>query len=202
MSIPQSCQFLGQIVRLLCSLQNVLQMIPLALQSHLQAAREIISDTNTFLYRDRPDPGCYCCLQVTDCLGVVFVHSVLQITPKLKIIFFFFFFFFKSGECGANSMSHLLLISRSSNLCLSHNRVLLEVWGAAPSCWNHCSSLVIVLRRPSATQVFLNTTVVSVTISSAACKCACNTKGVICYTFWRKYKSRTIWPTNSVGGQG
>ena len=30
--------------------------------------------------------GCECCLQVTDCLGVVFVHSVIQITPKVNIL--------------------------------------------------------------------------------------------------------------------
>ena len=58
---------------------------PLVLQAHLQVVREIVNDTNTFLYGDCPDLGCDCCLQVTDCLGVVFVHSVLQITPKVKI---------------------------------------------------------------------------------------------------------------------
>ena len=61
------------------------QITPLALQSHLQAAREIVNDTNTFLYVVCPDPGCNCYLQVTDCLGVVFVLSVLQITLKVKI---------------------------------------------------------------------------------------------------------------------
>ena len=75
----------SEIVKLLCSLQNVFQTIPLALQTHLQAAREIVHDTSRFLYGDCPGPGCNCCLQVTDCLGVVFVHSVLQITPKVKI---------------------------------------------------------------------------------------------------------------------
>ena len=41
LSIPQSVRFVGQIARVLCSLQNVFQMKPLALQAHLQAAREI-----------------------------------------------------------------------------------------------------------------------------------------------------------------
>ena len=90
----------------------------------------------------------------------------------------------------------LLLMSQSSNCCLSHNRVLLEVWGAAPSCWNHCSFLVIVLRRSSAAQNFLSTTVVSLTIMRAACKCACNAKGVKWNTCWREHKSQTIWPRN------
>ena len=55
--IPQSFQSVYQMVRLLYSLQNVFQMTPLALQAHLQAAREIVNDTNAFLYGDCPDPG-------------------------------------------------------------------------------------------------------------------------------------------------
>ena len=78
---------------------------------------------------------------------------------------------FKSGECGTHSVSHLLLMSWSSNRCLSHDRMLLEVWGVGPSCWNHCSSLVMVLRGPSATKNFLSTIVVLLTISPASCKC-------------------------------
>ena len=84
MIIPQSVQCVGQIVRLLCCLQNRFQMTPLGFQEHLQTVREIVNGTNTFLYGDCPDPGCNYCLQVTDCLGVVFVHSVLQINPKVK----------------------------------------------------------------------------------------------------------------------
>ena len=57
MIIPQSYQFVGQIVWLVCSLQNVFQMIPLALQAHLQMASKIVNDTNTFLYGDCPDPA-------------------------------------------------------------------------------------------------------------------------------------------------
>ena len=40
--IPQSFQFVGQVVWLLCSLQNVFQMTPLALQAHLQAMCKIV----------------------------------------------------------------------------------------------------------------------------------------------------------------
>ena len=71
MIIPQSLQFVGQIVRLLCSLLNVFQMTPLALEAHLQAAHETVNDTSTFLYGDCPDPGCNCCLQVTDCFRTI-----------------------------------------------------------------------------------------------------------------------------------
>ena len=53
--------------------------------SEVQAGREIVNDTNAFLYTDCRDPGCNCCLQVTDCLGFAFVHPILQITPKVKI---------------------------------------------------------------------------------------------------------------------
>ena len=55
---PQSFQFVGQIVQLLCSLQTIFQMTPLALQAHLQVAYKIVNNTNTFLYGDLPDPGC------------------------------------------------------------------------------------------------------------------------------------------------
>ena len=85
MIIPQSSPFVGQIIRLLSSLQNVFQVNPLALQAHLQAARETANNTNTFLCVDCPDSGCNCCFQVSDCLGVAFVHSVLQIAPKVNI---------------------------------------------------------------------------------------------------------------------
>ena len=85
---------------------------PWVRQAHLQATREIVNDTNTFLYGDCSDPGCNCCLQVTDCLRIVSVHSVLQIIPKVK------FWGFKSGDYEAHSMS-LLLMSRSSNRCLN-----------------------------------------------------------------------------------
>ena len=36
----------------------------------------------------------------------------------------------------------------------------------------------------------------SLTISRATGKYACNVKGVLWNTFWRKQKTRTIWPTN------
>ena len=60
---PQSFQFVGQVVQLLYSIRNMFQMTPLALQAHLQVAYKIVNNTNTFLYRDLPDPGCNCCLQ-------------------------------------------------------------------------------------------------------------------------------------------
>ena len=83
MIIPQSFQFVRQIVRLWSSLRNVFQTTPWRCR-HTCKRRAKLSMTQTHSSRDRPDPGCNCCLQVTDCVGVVFVHSVLQITPKVK----------------------------------------------------------------------------------------------------------------------
>ena len=47
---------------------------------------EIVNDTNERIpLADYPDLDGICCLlQVTDCLCAVFVHSVLQITPKVN----------------------------------------------------------------------------------------------------------------------
>ena len=109
---------------------------------------------NTFLYRDCPDPGCNCCLSLSHRLsGGCFRTLCPSDNP--------------TGENlgGLNRVSvarthchTFLVLSRSSNRCLSHNRVLLEVLGVVPSCWHHCSSLVMVLRRPSAAQNFPSTT--------------------------------------------
>ena len=49
MIIPQSFQFVGQIVWLLRSLQNLFQMTPLALQAYLQVARKIVHDMTVVL---------------------------------------------------------------------------------------------------------------------------------------------------------
>ena len=47
--ILQSFQFVGQIVWLLCSLQNVFQMTSLGVQAHLQKAGEIVNNTTMVL---------------------------------------------------------------------------------------------------------------------------------------------------------
>ena len=121
MIISQSFQFVGRIVQLSCSLQ-----------AHLHVAHKIVNDINSFLCGGCPDPGCNCCLQVTHCPRVVFIHSVLQITPTAKNLG-------GGGRGGGlNRVSvsptlchNLLVMSRLifSNHRLSHNRVLLEVRG-------------------------------------------------------------------------
>ena len=47
---------------------------------------------------------------------------------------------FKSGECGDHSGMRHLLISQPAKRRSSHSIVMLDVWGVAPSCWDHCSS--------------------------------------------------------------
>ena len=46
----------------------------------------------------------------------------------------------------------LRLISRSGKRCCSHTNDSSEVWGMAPSCWNHWRTLTTPLPRPSAVQ--------------------------------------------------
>ena len=90
---PQSFQFVGQIVQLLYSLQNMFQYVIAVFNS---SSHQLSG-------------SCFCTLGPSD-------------SPKGKHLGGF-----KLGECGSHSMSHLLLMSRSSNRCLSHTGVLLEV---------------------------------------------------------------------------
>ena len=64
---------------------------------------------------------------------------------------------FKSGECGDHSGSHLRLIKRPGKCWCSHSKDSFDVWGVAPSCWNHWMALVTPLRCPSSAQNFLRT---------------------------------------------
>ena len=69
------------------------------------------------LYGDCPDPGCNSCLQVTDCLGAVFVHSVLQIIPEANICL-------GGGGGGINRVS--VAPTQSVPLLLYHDESILE----------------------------------------------------------------------------
>ena len=117
-----------------------------ALQAHLDLAGKILDDPPAFLPWDRSYCCCDCCLQVRDTLGVVGIDPVLKVSPQIKI------WGFKSGEYGDHCGSHLRLISRSGKRCCSHANDSFEVWGVAPSCWNHWRTLTTSLRRPSAVQ--------------------------------------------------
>ena len=120
-----------------------------ALQTHLDPEGKVLNVTPAFLPWDRSYCCCECCLQVRDSLGVVAIQvrdRVLKVSPHIKI------WGFKSGECGNHCGSHLRLISRSGQRSCSHANDSFEVWGVAPSCWNHWRILTTPLRRPSAVQ--------------------------------------------------
>ena len=61
--------------------QKMLQMNSPALQAHLDPADKVLDDPPAFLPWDRS----YCCLQVRDSLGVVAIHPVLKVSPRIKI---------------------------------------------------------------------------------------------------------------------
>ena len=90
-------------------------------------------------------------LQLTNCLRIVLIYMVLQISPQIKIRGF------KSGEWGAHSTSHFLQISLSWNRTLSQSTVRFDVCGVTSSCWNHWSSRSVYLRRPSDAQNLFST---------------------------------------------
>jgi len=117
-----------------------------ALQAHLDPVGKVLDDPPAFFPSDRYYCCCDCCLQVRDSLGVFAIHLVFKVSPHIKIRGV------KSGECGDHCGSHLRLISRSGKGCCSHANDLFEVWGVAPSCWNHWRTLKSPLRRPSAVQ--------------------------------------------------
>ena len=56
--IPQHFQFICQMVQRWCSVWNVFEMILLALQAHVQAAREIVINMKAFLYEGCIGHGC------------------------------------------------------------------------------------------------------------------------------------------------
>ena len=56
-----------------------------ALKAHLHTSRKIVNDSHTFLPWDFPDLCCDCCFQFTNCLRIVLVHIILEISPQIKI---------------------------------------------------------------------------------------------------------------------
>ena len=117
MIILQSFQFVSQVVRLLCSLQNVFQMSPLALQGR----------TKLSMTRTHSSVGIAPIMTVIAEFKSTIVWGLFSYTRSLKLPQRYKSAGVKSGECGAHSTSHLTLMSRSSNRCLSHNRMLLEM---------------------------------------------------------------------------
>jgi len=128
--------------------KDVLQMSSPALQTYLDVAGKVLNDPPTLLPWDHSYWCSDCCLQVRDSLGVVAIHPVLMVSPHIKI----WWVGFKSGERGNHCGSHLRLISLSGKCCCSHANDSFEVWGVAPSCWNHWRTLTTPPGRPSAVQ--------------------------------------------------
>ena len=124
----------------------MLQTSPRALQAHLDPAAKVLEDPPAFLPWGRFYCCFDCCLQLRHSLGVVAMHSFHKVSPKTKMRGF------ESGESGDHSESHLRLIRRSGKHCCSHANDSFEVWGVAPSCWNHWRILTTPHCRPSAVQ--------------------------------------------------
>ena len=76
---------------------------------------------------------------------------------------------FKSGEYADHSGSHLRLINRPPNLCWSHAKDSSEVWGVAPSCWNHWRALKNLLCWPSSAQNLCSTSTYRALLIVTAC---------------------------------
>ena len=99
-------------------------MSTISLQANLYSSGKVVNHFYTLLFRD----GSYfCCdgsFQFLNCLWIFLVYIVFEKTPQIKI------WGLRSGECGAHSTSHLLLMSLSSNLCLTKQgfRWQYEVW--------------------------------------------------------------------------
>ena len=77
---------------------------------------------------------------------------------------------FKSGLCDAHVFSVNLLMTRPSKWSVSHVKTRLAVWGAAPSCMNHCWPLASwPQNRPNARQKRVSTFIYrsAVTVSVA-----------------------------------
>ena len=91
------------------------------------------------LYGDCPDPGCNSCLQVTDCLGLVFVYSVLQIIRRLNRV------------SVAPTQCHTFCWCVNPRItAFAAIECYWKCEGWPHLCWNRRSSLVKVLCQPSA----------------------------------------------------
>ena len=120
-TIHQSFSYFCQFLVCLWFSQDVFQMFTISLQANLYSSGKVVNHFYTLLFRD----GSYfCCdgsFQFLYCLWISLVYIVFEETPRIKIGGL------RSGECGAHSTSHLLLISLSSNLCLNQARASLAV---------------------------------------------------------------------------
>ena len=61
------------------------QMGPLALMTHLESPGEVLHDTNAFFFFGGTNPANYGILEFSNSPGLVFVDSVLQKAPQVKV---------------------------------------------------------------------------------------------------------------------
>ena len=62
----------------------MLQISTFLLETDLEAACKVVNHSDTFLFGDGSDVPSDCLFQFRDCLRVVLIYTVLQITPKKK----------------------------------------------------------------------------------------------------------------------
>ena len=70
---------------MLATFKDMLQMSTMLTETLLNAPCKIVHHADTLCPWNLPDPCCYCSFQVHDCLGVVFIGVVFQITPQIEI---------------------------------------------------------------------------------------------------------------------
>ena len=78
----QICNDLHYIYR---TLQYVLQMSTVLLETHLKTACKVINRYYTFFLGDGSGVQCDCLFQFRDCLGIVLIYMIFQIIPKVEV---------------------------------------------------------------------------------------------------------------------
>ena len=149
MITPKGFCNLGCFAQKLWSLQNMFQMTSSALETDKQPLGKIVNHSHALLSGDFPEFCFTSTLELNRLFGYTWSFRY-PYRQKSGVGF-------KSGEWGAHSTSHFLVISLPWNRYLSQSRVWFDVWRVTPSCWNHWSSRLVPLRHPSDAQNFLST---------------------------------------------
>ena len=103
----------------------VLQMSTILLQTDLKKAYKVVNHSDRFLLGDGSCVLYDCLFQFRDWQGIVFKYSFKYPYKSGE---------FKSGKYGDNLRSRQQLTNLWVNPWLSQSRVILAVWGVAPSC--------------------------------------------------------------------
>ena len=67
------------------TLQDVFQMCSSTLQTHLHPTCRVLDNSDALFPWNRPDFSSNRCLEIRNCLWIVYVHIVLQIALKVKV---------------------------------------------------------------------------------------------------------------------